>query len=299
MSTTAIPNSTPAILYAEVFDLSFTLDSSAALWPGQEYTAIVHDCSASYQVSTAAMREIFKFYTNDLEMVEESYDALKFGINKGATLFTELTDFEPANALCLDSTKAIALQSDADQGTASKNMICHDFVRYLALSLFNNSNASDLFSNQKDLLQSIRTDAKAKWTQDVITDVLQDEDVAGGIDGSNPGDMLDRTNTAATNVSFRLFEQLIKLDPARFQDMSAGGFAMDEAANPGIYAIPFTDGDMISFRITLNPAEGQVLATKPLADPVDDAIPQRVYLVHLVCTPEADVTNPTVDNNEV
>lgn len=297
--STAIPNATPATLYAEVFDLSFTLDASAALWAGEEVDAIVHDCSASYQVSTATMREIFKFYTNDLELVEESYDALKFGINSSATSFTELSGFEPANALCLDTVQAIAVQDDSAQGGASKNMICHDFVRYLAVKLFNNSNATDLFSNQKDLLTNIREDAKAQWDTEVITNTLQDAAVSGGIDGSETGDMLDRSVTDATNVSFRLFEQLIKQDPTRFQDMSAGGFAMDEAANPGIYAIPFTDGDKISFRITLTPAAGQQLITKPLATADTDELPMRVYLVHLVCTPADDVSNPTVDPNEV
>jgi len=230
-----------------------------------------------------------------LELVNEGYDSLKFGVNSAAAKFSDLSTFQPVNSRCLDAS-AIDLQDDSNQNGASKNMVVHDFVRYLALKLFNNSKATDLFSNQKELLGSIRATSATQWG--AVIAILQDDTQAGGIDGTDPGNMKAHTESGISNVSYHLFEQLIKQDPTRFQDMSAGGFAMDEVEHPGIYAIPFSDGDKISFRVTLTPHAGQQLATKPLATAASDELPSRVYLVHLVCTNDPDAINPIPDINE-
>ena len=288
MSTTAITGAIPTALYAELLDVSFTLDLSAALWAGADVTLPAYDCSASYMIETSAARAVFNFFTNDLKELDTGSDALQFGINVDADKYATFTGSKPVNALCLDGS---AVDFQVGELNVNKNMVAHDFVRYLALSLFSNAKATDLFSNQQALLNSIRTAGAAGWTA-----AMTALDTSGGsIDPTSETDpMLGTDNDKAENVSYQLFKQIIKADPKRFHDLS-NVLAVSEEDHPGIYSIPFTDGDSIAFKVTIHPAEGQEFTTN---DAATDKIPPRVYLVNLLCVADGAAINATVDPDE-
>lgn len=290
---TDISGATPLHLIAELFSMDFALDLSAVLQTGEDVSALVYDCSASYYIETKSARDTFIFYTNDLLELNSGTDSLQFGVNTGSTGFADVWQtLQPANAQCLDAS-AVDLQTTA--GIDNKNMVAHDFVRYLALSLFHNPKGTDLFANQNELLSRIRLNTSTAWGN--VVDILEDETKAGGI---HPGvDMLEvsAANDTSGNISYQLFQQIIHADPVRFQNLnsSEGLQALVGADFSGCYPMPFTDGDVISFTLTIAPAEGQNALTL-----VADPIPSRTYLINLIMTTEggADQHNPTVDPAE-
>jgi hypothetical protein len=278
-SATDISNATPLSLVAEIMNMDFTLDLSAILQDGSSVPTVQYDCSAVYYIETKDARSTFVFYTDDLLELNTGSDSLQFGVNTSSAAWSSLWNapFDAVNAQCLDPS-AIDLQSAT--GSINKNMVCHDFVRYLAKKLFHNAKGTDLFKNQNQLLQHLRSDAITAWSG--VTSILSDPTKAGGV--LHGTDMLFTSADTSSNISYQLFQQIIQADPIRFQNLTADGHL--EADAKGNYPIPFTDGDVLSFTLTISPAAGQEAVTQ-----LGTAIPARTYLINLVMMSEGEPAN--------
>ena len=101
-------------------------------------------------------------------------------------------------------------------------------------------------------------------------------------DGNGDKYMTNSTTTNA-NLGKILFEQLTSTVPARFASLS------DSNAKQ---AMPLQADDVLSFKITINPATNQENLTSV------STIPPRTYKIKLLMKATADIANTTVDANE-
>jgi len=228
---------------------------------------------AVYEMSVQLMRSIFQYDTNGNDMCSIRY----------YTHYRQDFFFNPADAK-LNHPKSFGAISTANSNgiyASDKMTVKYDFVRYLALKLFNTITAVDLFVNLDDLYDDISyklTDAMEK-----NVDLIKDCDC---IHGLHPGLIKDEeqtiiydyicneyvkvyakylTESADKNICKELFIQLLNYDSERFN-----------VPDTGTRSLPFVCGDTINFKIRVNPATDQHLLTE-----VDPILP-RTYQIKII-----------------
>jgi hypothetical protein len=156
----------------------------------------------------------------------------------------------------------------------TKNMVCHDFVRFLAMKLFNTPYGVDLFNNELELLDDIRNKSQKVWstidkelTKYDVTDrptlssssgfggVVYETQVANaGIYG--PSGWKYYVNSDTGNISKKLLDQMAQQNPSRLTTI---------VNTTDIQPLPFVAGDTISLKLTITPAnEQEKLTNVPL-----------------------------------
>jgi hypothetical protein len=145
-----------------------------------------------------------------------------------------------------------------------------DFLRYLALKLFNTPLATDLFLNQELLDDDANSKFNAAWTQlvtnniNVVSTNGSDTDLLG-VAGSK---YLTNSITSDKNLCRELYMQMASQQAARFSNFSN---TFDSQS------LPFVAGDSVSFQVTMSAAANQVLFG-------GDAILPRSYEIRIVHT---------------
>jgi len=168
---------------------------------------------------------------------------------------TDLTDLPASDILyATDATKWLSTMNAADALTMTNPVITsdvngtipdakmgvkHDFVRYLAFSLFNTALATDLFNNETDLVTSVRTAFTSVNTQI--------------IDKITAANAKTNADTGISNVCRELMLQIAKTRPERFANLVIG---TGEAV-----PVPLMLGDSIRFNVNVSPATGQANLT--------------------------------------
>jgi hypothetical protein len=155
----------------------------------------------------------------------------------------------------------------AGEVVAERNLVKHDFVRYLAKSLFNTPHGVDLFSNEDALLTDlVQKGAGARLAIEASLNAVNQATAANGA-----GSHKYSTNalTSAANFSRVLLRQVAQAAASRFHGTEGAS---------GIRSIPFVAGDSISFKASISPAADQQLLTLPNQE---TAFHPRVYQIKL------------------
>jgi len=135
----------------------------------------------------------------------------------------------------------------AGEVVAEKNLVKHDFVRYLAKSLFNTPHGVDLFSNEDALLTDlVQKGAVARLAIDASLNAVNQ--AAAALSGTAPNKYSTNATATAANFSRVLLRQVAQAAPARFHGT---------ADISGVHSIPFVDGDSINFKVAIAPASLQ------------------------------------------
>lgn len=243
---------------------------------------------AVLEVNLDDMKDVFQFQTDSDDFVNTAATDLKYLVQ-----MTNWPSLNPVNGMLdhTSSTNPIATtgSSGADLA-ANKMMVCHDYTRYLATKLFSTHFGVDLFNNEPELLQSLRTvggvaSSGQSW-YDIsasLVAVSTTGDHTGIVTGDASGNYMTDAQTANTNICKALFDQLMgsASGPARFSGLG----------NVGTFqSIPFEADDTISFKLTIAAATNQHNLTGV------DAIGNRVYKIKLVM--KASPSNTAVDSGE-
>lgn len=151
-------------------------------------------------------------------------------------------------------------------GEPTKNMVCHDFVRFLASKLFNTPYGVDLFENELELSYNIRNKARNVWgTIDRELskyDVVEHLNLASTVSENEidfvpqetprgsygPDSWKYYTNADGDNITKKILEQMAQHNPARLTTIKN---------TTDIQPIPFINGDTISLKLTIFPASKQ------------------------------------------
>ena len=254
-------------------DLSGTLAGEAPAQLDVSATAI-------YYVKTSDMRNVFKFQTDSFDVNDLAASDIKYYVFRGESAWPANLKINPAHA-------AMSLDAMVPSGVdASKNLVKHDFVRYLAQRLFNTVHGVDLFSNEDALLENIALKGQAarEAIELALDNVSTTKTVAAGaITNGVDGDGLRHTTNAVTgntNICRELMRQVASQAASRFG--STTDFSTPQS-------VPLANGDTLNFKVTVNAATGQ----HDLTDRAD-AIEPRVYKIQLILCADAGISDNVV-----
>jgi hypothetical protein len=171
-------------------------------------------------------------------------------------------------------------------------MVAHDFTRHLAVELFGTHLGVDLFNNELELLNNIRSicgsGAAGNTWYDIAAAIKKvsinsDADGFSGLDGDAGAHYMTNANETAENLCRVLFDQMIGAEPSRFANIEP---------TDAPQSLPFKSGDIISFKVTIHPADGQKLLTKAESDP---DITARSYEIRLEIVADDETVKVNVD----
>ena len=241
---------------------------------------------AVLEVDVDNMKDVFQFQTDSTDFVNTAATDLKYLVQ-----MANWPNLNPSNAMLdhTSSTNPIAtVGSDGSNLDSNKMMVCHDYTRYLAVKLFSTHFGVDLFNNEPELLQNLRTvtgvASSGQTWYDIsasLVKVSTTGDHTGIVTGDASGNYMTNAQTANTNICKSLFDQLMGASPSRFSGLGNSGT---------FQSIPFAADDTISFKLTIAAATNQHNLTGV------SAIGNRVYKIKLVM--KASPSNTAVDSNE-
>ena len=248
---------------------AFTLDVSGQL-AGEAAVTLDVSCIAIYNVKLSDMLAVFKFQSDSFDVNDTDASDIKYYVDM---------DNWPAN-LKLNPVHAHGLSThpillDSADIVAEKNLVKHDFVRYLAEMLFNTPHGVDLFSNEDAILSDLVTKGAAAYTS--IKAALDAVNKTNAAAGPSLNKYSTNAQNTAANFSRELLRQVAHHDPARFAGI---------ANQTTIQSIPLAVNDTISFKTSISPYPAQhTLTLRP------NAFNTRVYEIKLFLKADVDATN--------
>jgi hypothetical protein len=246
----------------EGLNQAFSLDVSGAL-AGETPATIDASCVAIFKVQTSDMKAVFKYQADSFDVNDTDASDIKYYVYMNAWPAT--LKLNPVHAHTLSASPMLETAGDV---VAEKNLVKHDFVRYLAKSLFNTPHGVDLFSNENALLTDlVQKGAVARLAIDASLNAVNQ--AAAALSGSSPHKYSTNADASGGNFSRVLLRQVANSAPARFHGT---------ADISGIHSIPFVDGDSISFKVAIAPASEQQRLTLPNQA---TAFNTRVYKIQL------------------
>lgn len=221
---------------------SFTLDICGGL-SGEAPLAFTDiSAVAIYNLRLSDMRNVFKFQADSFDVNDLSASDIKYYVYMNS--WPVDASLNPAHAsMTTGGDTGLILPTDGVNVVANKNLVKHDFVRFLAKHLFNTPYGVDLFNNEEGLLADLSS--KGRTAKDSIMGALNGVNQAsavGGTDGSGNKFSLNTQDTNA-NICRELMRQIAAMAPARFNtvhDIS------------GVQSVPLVSGDTISFKVTIH-----------------------------------------------
>jgi hypothetical protein len=265
----------PALDSSLLCDLSGTLETS--------FVTVDASSTAVFYLKTSQLKSVFNFQTDAADINDVDATDIKYYVSAASWP----AGVNPAHAMMHSVVGGSSDLPNLGSYDNNKNLLKHDFVRYLAYKLFNTVHGVDLFNNEAALLTNIASkgaDVKAS----LLSTLTAVDDVSGvsmaGTDASGKK-YLTNSNTTSSNVCRELMRQIAARDPARLNTDISGTIARQ--------SVPLKDNDTINFLLTVSPASGQHLLTgRP------SAIESRVYKVSLVLKADADAVNTTVAESD-
>jgi hypothetical protein len=237
-------------------ELNIDASSALATLIGSATSAFTADATVDIQtVTVATMRELFNFQSDSIDINDIVSQDLLYRVN-----WTDNSN----NPLGIDIDNSGNVIAGNIDGVPSNQNMTYDYVRNLALRLFNTANGVDLFNNE----ESLRATLKANFNI-----ALNEQLLALAALGS-------QTFDASSNPARSVMSQIINSDPGRLQDMSSNLVYNDEVdseENPiKYYKVPFVAGDKVYFKVTVHAHENQHLVVSR-----QEQVPTRSYLLKL------------------
>lgn len=248
---------------------AFTLGVSGEL-AGAAAVALDVSCIAIYNVKLSDMEAVFKFQSDSFDVNNTDASDIKYYVDMGN--WPANLKLNPAHAHTLSSTPILPDSADI---ASDKNLVKHDFVRYLAQQLFNTPHGVDLFSNEDALLSDLVTKGATAYTD--IKAALDAVNMSSAAAGSSPNKYSTNYENTPANFSRELLRQVAHHAPARFYGISNV---------TTVQSIPLAVDDTISFKVSITPCPGQHSLTGRPA-----AFNTRVYEIKLVLKADANATN--------
>ena len=256
-------NSTTLAYITNMRDVSYDDTQLSANW--------TIDASAEYLIDISMIHDVFTFSTTVTDLSSASSVFLT------ANDASQYTNYY-VNANMWDASNAIvnpyhALMKGGRIGgqeavlyAGNKSLVKHDFMRYIAQSLFNTHKGLDLITNEVSIRETLANIGHVSYHCGMLK-VLEDASMV------NPQTNADTTHK---NLSRAFVETLYNAEPERFAGLNDGQ----------IHSIPFQINDYIAFKVKCTPAVNQEQLTN-LSSP----IPPRVYQIQLKIKAKSSVNN--------
>jgi len=243
-----------------------------------------YDATAIFYVKLSDMRAVFQFQkpvttpATDPSLNDAIFDPssnIRYYVFR--RLWPTALKINPAHAMTDRAESEGACVGTAggnDTYAADKSLVKHDFIRYIALQLFNTVHGVDLFQNESDILENIAYygESARVGIQSVLdtvstmsADITMSTDTSGNKYSTN-------SNTSATNISRELMRQIATSASSRLEDASV----VNAAAAGTRQSVPLIENDTLNIKVTVEAAPGQNAVTNV------GAIPSRSYNIKLI-----------------
>ena len=252
---------------------TFTLGVSGELAAAAP-AALDVSASAVYNIKLSDMLKVFKFQSDSFDVNDTDASDIKYYVFDASNAWPTNLVLNPANA-DMSNNPVFATGGDI---VLNKNKVKHDFVRYLALKLFNTAYGVDLFSNEDALLTDLVSKGATAHAA-IKTALAAVNTTAAGLADTDVNGLKYATNalTGETNFSRELLRQVAYAAPARFSATSDIS---------GVQSVPLAVDDTINFKVSISADAAQHNLTG-VAGPFD----VRVYQVRLVLKGDEAATN--------
>jgi hypothetical protein len=290
----------PLILYLDKFESEAMMEVGATVPPGMPAHAPYSENKAEIEVSLCTFLKTFKFQMDSFDINNCKKNDIKYFVFKEHFFSDPNLRMNPADAIIKHTD---LFQTDDDKSITSyptnykenKKLLCHDFIRYLALKLFGTTHAVDLFDNETELLDDVRrqcfisqSDASLSTMNniknimemcDVSNELLDASHCSPSTDYDTIYGMSNKINTS-DNICKMLFDQILGTDITRMAHLNRD----DE-----LQSLPLRDGDTIIYKMTIHAAENQHMLTEV------DVIPPRIYEIRYVLRDTPNNINRSCD----
>ena len=255
---------------------SYTLDICGSLLTAAPDAMTDVSAVATYHIKRSVLRSVFKFHSDSADVTDVSANDTRYYVFM--TNWPVDASLNPAHA---EMTSSPMLATGGDI-VANKNLVKHDFVRYMAYKLFNTVYGVDLFANETELLNDISS--KGRTAKDNIRTALDNVCTTSTVtgDGALTTDASNNkftTNAASTNTNIcrELIRQIGNSQPSRFNYGVSDASGVDLSGNTFYREVPIEAGDSINFKLTVTPHATQHNLTGRTT-----AFESRVYKIRLL-----------------
>lgn len=191
--------------------------------------ASLYDCKAGCDISLATAQGLFQFQTDSLDMTDTASEDILYKIN-----YT--TSATPLSADFVANTLMTANGITIDNATKS---IPHDFIGYIAQSLFGTSKGVDLFTNEEAMVTSVQTKSVEALDARLVALAGFGALTYGGVDTTG-------TTLTNSNPSRMVFDHIMASDNARFANITS--YKIGET---DWHKMPVSVGDSINFVLSI------------------------------------------------
>lgn len=240
---------------------SVTMSTQALMDAGSE-TPIVTDVSATavFNINLNSVKDVFKFSSTTWDISDN--------LPSGEMHYFVHADEWPTDVIINPSDSMLDKPGSTTPimtvPLSTEMLVKHDFIRYLALKLFNTAMGTDLFSNEGALLNDLNAKGLVAWT-DISENLWQYATTnTSSAEIDNMGVLLDPSSnqlcttdhfSGDTNLCRELYQQLVHTQNGRHRFRTVVLDGNNQAP------IPFIAGDSISFLYTIHPAANQEVIT--------------------------------------
>ena len=245
---------------------SFSL-STLAILDASSIQMDATDATAVFYVRLSDMNNVFRYQTDSFDINNINSSDIKYYVFHRK--WPAELKLNPSHAM-MDKTESVGMLGTGQGFTSNKSLLKHDFIRYIALRLFNTIHGVDLFRNEKDLQENV-----VYFGETVRYSI---DDILSGISTTSTNETmsydpsgnkyLTNDSSGNTNVCRELMRQVAAAAPSRFYN--------NLADSTGLSNVPFLEDDTITFKLIIQSAASQNILTGV------SEIPSRSYTIKLV-----------------
>lgn len=244
---------------------------------------ITSNARSVFYVTKSQVQDIFGYQTDSFDTINDPDSDIKYFVHYDK--FTDL-GLNPANTMldAAESANAIALTDKTGVALApEKTLLAHDFLRHMAKDLFGTHLGVDIFNNEKELIQNIRSVCSSDASGNVMHGInaavkkvsTESTDATlTGLKGTAGAKYMTNENNTSENLCRVLFEQMMDNVSGRFATI---GDVQTEQS------LPFEVEDSINFKLTVSAAPNQHLLTRDAT-----AVASRSYEIRLVVVADGE-----------
>ena len=260
-------------------------------------SSAAYDATAIFYVKVSDMRAVFKFQLPGVSSgTDSSLNSAIFDSSSNLRyyvfrrLWPTALKINPVHAM-MDRAESAGQCGSSGAYTTDKSLVKHDFIRYIALQLFNNVDGVDLFQNESDILENITYYGEISriGIQSVLDTVsTMSADITMNVD-SSMNKYSTNNNDSIMNISRELMRQIAVNAPARLEDSEL----VSAAAAGSLLSVPLVENDTMNIRVTVEAAPGQHNVTNV------GTIPARTYNIKLILKESIGGSTDTSGNTGV
>jgi hypothetical protein len=237
------------------------------------------DADAVFYVKLSDMLSVFKFrtptvYDTSLNLNQAIFDPssnIQYYVFRKC--WPTSLKINPSHAMLDRSESSGMLVGGGGGGSfaSEKSLVKHDFIRYIALRLFNTIHGVDFLTNENELLENITyygESARVGIMAVLDTIGTQSADITMAADTSG-NRYLTNATTSVTNISRELLRQISLNVPERLT-------ALEDGSGGVITSVPLVENDTLNIKVVLEPSPGQHTLTNV------NTITPRAYNIKLI-----------------